>query len=207
MRANKIAAVILATIILSSCSSQKIYVENSFFDKAFLKEQLVENLPEPWGIPLLYAKANGMNNPTSYIDASLVSSDYSAFYSGDLFRYLKDSFGCLYAIVGTSKYSTPSISKYAYKIEEANEIAEFSTTSFYSSQSQIDCHAFVYSKDGFLENEAGDKYLSNPHCIVITREGSYYFSYNKKTINYTYSVIFDTHSSFWLSEDWLFNEK
>ena len=128
MKSNKIAAIILATIVLSSCSSQNIYVENSFFDKAFLKEQLVENLPEPWGIPLLYAKANGMNNPTSYIDSSLVSSDYSAFYSGDLFRYLKDSFGCLYAIVGTSKYSTPSISKYAYKIEEANETAEFSTT-------------------------------------------------------------------------------
>ena len=49
MKANKIAAVILATIILSSCSSQDIYVEESFFDKAFLKEQLVENLPEPWG--------------------------------------------------------------------------------------------------------------------------------------------------------------
>ena len=87
MKSNKIAAVILATIILSSCSSQDIYVEESFFDKAFLKEQLVENLPEPWGIPLLYAKANGMKKPTSYIDASLVNSDYSAFYSRDLFRY------------------------------------------------------------------------------------------------------------------------
>ena len=31
MKTNKIAAVILATIVLSSCSSQNIYVENPFF--------------------------------------------------------------------------------------------------------------------------------------------------------------------------------
>lgn len=201
MKVNRTIGFILIAVFLSSCSNQSIYIENSFFDKAFLKEQLVEDLPEPWGTPLLYAKANGMNNPTSYIEVnSYISSDYSAFYSHDVFEYLKGSFGNLYAIVGTSKYSNPGISKYAYEIEEATEITDFFTSSFYSSQSQIDCCAFVYSNDSIATNDEGDSYLPNPHCIVITVEHAYDFSYEGKHITYSYSVIFDIHSSFWLNE-------
>ena len=45
MRANKIAAVILATIVLSSCSSQNIYVEKSYRNKNIaskLMDKLIE---------------------------------------------------------------------------------------------------------------------------------------------------------------------
>ena len=198
---NKIVGAILVTTILSSCSQQSIYIENSFFDKSLLKEHLVEHLPEPIAVPLLYVKANEMNNPTAYIDASSFSSNQAVLYSHAVFEYLKESFEHLYAIVGTSKYSTPNISKYAYEIKEATEYEEFFTTSFYSSQSQIDgCWAFVYLNSSFSINNEGDSYLSNPHCLVITHEGVYDFSYDEKHINYSYSVIFDAHSSFWLNE-------
>ena len=203
MKSRYLFIPLLMTAMLSSCAQNSIYVEGEFFDKEFLKSQLVENLPNPYGVPLLYVKAHGMNNPTEYIDASLASSDYSAFTAHDVFNYLSVSFEHIYAIKQTSKYNTPLVSKYAYDVQEAYEIVDFITTSFYIGLSELEgCYAFVYSKDGFLENEDGDKYLSNPHCIVITKHGYYYFSYNKKTINYTYSLIFDTHSSFWLFEDW-----
>ena len=107
--------------MFSSCAQNSIYVEGEFFDKEFLKSQLVENLPDPYGEPLLYVKAHGMNNPTEYIDASLVSSDYSAFTARDVFNYLSASFEHIYAIKQTSKYSTPSVSKYAYDVEETYE--------------------------------------------------------------------------------------
>lgn len=202
MKSRYLFIPLLITAMLSSCAQNSIYVEGEFFDKDFLKSQFVENLPDPYGVPLLHVKAHGMNNPTEYIDASLVSSDYSAFTARDVFNYLSASFEHIYAIKQTSKYSTPSVSKYAYDIIEAYEINNFITSSFYTGQSEVEgCFAFVYSSDSFLENEAGDKYLSNPHCIVITGEDTNYFSYNKKTINYTYSVIFDVNSSFWISED------
>ena len=204
MKSRYLFIPLLMTAMLSSCAQNSIYVEGAFFDKEFLKSQLVENLPDPHGEPLLYVKAHGMNNPTAYINVSpYISSDYSAFTVGDVFKYLKESFEHLYAIKQTSKYNTPSVSKYAYNILEAHEINDFITSSFYTGQSVFEgCFAFVYSSDSFLENEAGDKYLSNPHCIVITGEDTNYFSYNNKTISYSYLLIFDTHSSFWLSEDW-----
>ena len=202
MKSRYLFIPLLITAMLSSCAQNSIYVEGEFFDKEFLKSQLVENLPDPYGEPLLYVKAHGMNNPTEYIDASLVSSDYSAFTAHDVFNYLSASFEHIYAIKQTSKYSTPSVSKYAYDVQEAYEIVDFITTSFYTGQSEVTgCYAFVYSNESFSQNENGDKYLSNPHCVVITKHGTYYFSYNNKTISYSYAVIFDTNSSFWLHEE------
>jgi|GEM_PF-5001488 len=204
MKSRYLFIPLLMTAMLSSCAQNNIYVEGEFFDKEFLKSQLVENLPDPHGEPLLYVKAYGMNSPTAYINVSpSISSDYSLFTAGDVFKYLKASFEHLYAIKQTtSKYNTPLVSKYAYDIMEAYEINDFITPSFYTGQSKFEgCFAFVYSSDSFLENEDGDEYLSNPHCIVITGQGTNHFSYNNKTIRYSYSLIFDTHSSFWLSED------
>ena len=95
--------------MLSSCAQNSIYVEGEFFDKEFLKSQLVENLPGPYGDPLVYRKEHGNINASVYLEVSpYISSDYASFFAADVYHYLKEkSFKHLYAVDGQAKYNAP----------------------------------------------------------------------------------------------------
>ncbi len=185
---------------LTACAKDTLYNENSFFDKAFLKEQLVADMPKPHGDVLLYKKAFGMTNPVSYIKVSeSVSSNWAGLYANDVYLYLKNkNFKYLYSVSGTNEYNAPLVSLYAYTLKEANNLDDFYVSDFYSGQRVISgCWVFVYSNGDVSLNQDSKRYLSSPYCIVISNEGRYDFSYDDRTINYTYFVEFDVHSSFW----------
>ncbi len=185
---------------LTGCSKDALYNENSFFDESFLKDQLVSDLPDPHGDALLYKRAYGMTNPVSYIKVSeTVSSNWANLYANDVYEYLKkQGFKHLYTVSGTNQYNAPLIGLYSYTLKETDSLSDCYISDFYSGQWIIDeCWVFVYSNGSVSLNEDNKSYLSSPHCIIISNEGGYDFSYEDKTIKYTYFVEFDTHSSFW----------
>ena len=195
MKTLKIASLLLASTLLSSCGNNQ-YVENSFFDKELLKQEEIEDLPAAPGNPLLYKKVYGLTNAFVYMDASKASSDCASFYAQSVYEYLKEKyFKYLYTISSQNYHSAQMIGKYAYTVKDAQEL-----TDFYGGTAKSEMNnawTFVFSNEEPLENTDGEKYFDKAHCIVIYHYGGDY-TYNKKTIKYTYSIEIDTHSSFWL---------
>ena len=205
MKSRYLFIPLLITAMLSSCAQNSIYVEGEFFDKDFLKSQLVENLPDPYGEPLVYRKEHGNINASVYVEVPpYISSDYASFFAADVYHYLKEkSFKHLYAVDGQAKYNAPIARQFAYKLKEADKLSEFCNNSYCSVQSRelVNTWTFVFTNGDFKENDDGDKYMESPHCIVVSVEDTYHLSYHGKTISYNYFVEIDTHSSFWLHEE------
>lgn len=195
--------VAISTLIFTACHNDNRYVENSFFDGKLLKNEEISDLPNPLGNALLYFKGYGFTNPRAYIDSSMVSSDYANMYARSVYDYLiGKSFKYLYTVSGTNMYDTPAVSKYSYNLKESSNFTEFMVDEYYSGGSVINNpRVFVFSNGDFVENDHGDKCLQSAHCIVISKEAFYTYQYNDKTINYSYFVELDTHSSFWLNEE------
>lgn len=202
MKSKIIFPVFVLLFALSACSSNEVYVDNSFFDKEILSREKIEDLPEAPGISLVYKKEHGgSTNAIVYIDASAASSDYALFYASAVYDYLiEKSFKHIYTVDGPSQYSSPAFRAFACKLKEARKLDDFYSDGYYRSQTKdlLKTWTFVFSNDDFKENTDGDKYMKSPHCIVISAESVYRLTYNKKTITYSYSVEIDSHSSFWL---------
>ena len=195
MKPLKIISLLLISTLLSSCGGSQ-YVENSFFDKELLRQEEIEDLPTAPGTPLLYKKIYGFTNAFVYMDASEASSDYASFYAHAVYEYLKGtSFKYLYTISSQNYHSAPMLGKYAYTIKEAQELDDFYADTAKSEMNNA--WSFVFSDKDALENEDGEKYFDKAHCLVVHHDSGDY-TYNKKTIKYTYSIEIDTHSSFWL---------
>ena len=195
MKTLRIASLLLVSTLLSSCGDSR-YVENSFFDKELLKQEEIEDLPTAPGISLLYKKIYGLTNAFVYMSDSEVSSDYASFYAQTVYEYLKEkSFKYLYTISNQNYHSAPMIGQYAYTVIEADNLDDFYIGTENSEMNNV--WTFVFSNEEPLENKDGEKYFDKAHCIVIYHYGGDY-TYNKKTIKYTYSIEIDTHSSFWL---------
>ena len=194
MKALRVASLSLVSTLLSSCDNNR-YVENSFFDKELLKQEEIEDLPTAPGEPLLYKKIYGFTNAFVCMNDSEVSSDYASFYAKTVYDYLKDkSFKYLYTISSQNYHSAPMVGMYAYTVKEAQELNDFYCENSMNGINKA--WSFVFSNKGVLENEDGEKYFDKAHCLVIHHDGGEY-TYNKKTIKYTYSIEIDTHSSFW----------
>ena len=192
--------VAISTLILTACHNDNRYVENSFFDGKLLKNEEISDLPVPLGNALLYFKGYGFTNPRAYIDSSMVNSDYADMYARSIYDYLiGKSFKYLYTVSGTNMYDTPAVSKYSYNLKESSNFTEFMVDEYYSGGSVINNPwVFIFSNGDFVENDIGDKCLQSAHCIVISKEAFYTYQYNDKTINYSYFIELDIHSTFWL---------
>lgn len=192
--------VAISTLVFTACHNDNRYIENSFFDGKLLKNEEISDLPDPLGNALLYFKGYGFTNPRVFIDSSMVSSDYANMYARSIYDYLiGKSFKYLFSISGTNMYDTPAVSKYSYNLKESSNFTEFMVDEYYSGGSVINNPwVFVFSNGDFAENDYGDKCLQSAHCIVISKEAFYTYQYNDKTINYTYFIELDTHSTFWL---------
>ena len=195
MKPLKIVLLLLTSVSISSCGGSQ-YVENSFFDKQLLQQEEIEDLPTAPGITLLYEKIYGFTNAFVYMDDSKSNSDYASFYAHTVYEYLKDkSFKYLYTVSEQNYHSAGLIGKYAYNVKEAVELNDFYVE--IDNNGFNNSWVFVFSNKEPLENTDGESYLDKVHCLAIHHEGGTY-TYNKKSIKYTYSIEIDTHSSFWL---------
>ena len=193
---------IISLVVLTGCKKNNLWIMDSFFDNKLLKQEEVEDLPKPPGIIKAFYKGYGFTNPEVLVDASLVSGDYASMYAKRVLEYLKEkSFKYLYSVGTTNMYNTPLVSKYAYNLKEAVDLKDFIVEKYYSGGYIFDNpYVFVFSNKGFIENDNKDKELESPHCIIISREGSYTTEVNNQDISYSYTVELDLHSSYWWME-------
>ena len=192
--------VVISVLALVGCHKGELYIENSFFDDELLKREEISDLPNPPGNVILYFKGYGFTNPEAFVDSLMASSDQASMYARNVYDYLKDkSFKHLYTVSGTNIYNTPEVSKYSYSLKEASSFTEFVVDEYYSGGVTIDDPwVFVFSNGDFVDNNQGDKCLQSAHCLVISKDGFYTLEYNDKTINYSYFIELDIHSTFWL---------